>query len=1078
MSDSIKIIQDISLLYELSLSVGSSLDPEENCHNFLYTLISRKSLSFGAIWLNRTEPGGEKYCDLFYIYPHFQKANTTVTCSHYILDALAKKPYISISNRDPEFESLVHEKKVGTGSYCIFSMGDLGFLKIFAANRPEGFDKLEMAQLKQVVDKLAISLNGCFAHIHLKEETDKKMEAQKALAENENKLRRMIDSSLDAVGSVDTDGKLVEWNLQAEKMFGHTREEALGKLLVDLIIPERQREEVTNSVREYLQGDKTALVNHRYETTCIRKDGSEFLAEVSITGDKNYTNILFVGFIRDITEQRNAAKKMERDRLRMHTLISNLQAGILLVDSERRYVLVNQVFLDMYKIPGKPESLVGTDCSLTGEQSKHMFVDPEHFVNRLEETLKNRVMVENEVFKMKNGRVLERDYIPLFSGNEYQGHLWQYRDVTERENIQQAIRESEEKYRGILENMELGLLEVDLQENIIRANNTFCQMLGYQPAELIGKNTLDIFLPDSSQKIVRTRVKEREQGQSSVYELQFKRKNGELIWALVSGAPIKNAKGEIVGSIGIHFDMTSRKKMEHELAQAKLTADRARLAERQFITHMSHEIRTPINAVIGLTHLLYQTQPDPTQLEYLNGLRFSADSLLGIVDNILDISKIDAGEIEFEQRAFDLGYLIGALIQAFKFKASEKGIQIQESVDPAIKNLVIGDPTRINQILTNLLGNALKFTEKGSVKLYTRLLSERKKQYRVEFSVQDSGIGIPSDKLDSIFEYFKQGDIQINRKFGGTGLGLTIVKQLVEMQGGTIRVESQLGKGSNFIFVMSFGNSGIPAVKGLAVQSPVALPEKPLSGLRFLIVEDNLLNQKLTGKTLETWACTYEVANNGLEALEKTAKQQFDVILMDIHMPEMDGCETTLSIRKDKDNPNQHTPIIALTAAAMAEEKRKAMSVGMNGFLTKPIAPKMLQEQLLQAIAPKNNGFAQEIAPQKLDLRHLSELCNHDQNFVAQITQVFKVETPLALQELDSFARNKSWADAGKIAHKLKSNFAMFGLSDLRENAQLIEEQANNKVIDPARIDNLIRHLIQKSTAVLQHLGKQGDADN
>lgn len=528
MTDKIKIIQDISLLYELSLSVGSSLDPQEDCHRFLRTLISRKSLNFGSVWLNRVGAGGAAFCDLFYIHPNFREGKTSVAFSHFILQALATKPYLSISSQDPHFGAVMHEKKVGKGSYAIFKLGDLGFLKLFASNRPTGFDEMELAQLKQVVDKLKISLDGCFAHIQLKEETE----------------NRLV-----------------------------------------------------------------------------------------------------------------AAKKIEQSRVRMETLIANLQAGILLEDSERKIALVNQAFCDIFGIPVQPELLVNTDCSKAAEHSKHLFKDPEGFSNSIDEVLKNRVLLKSEVLFMVNGKVLERDYVPLFSGDEYQGHLWQYRDITERQNAQQAIQESEEKYRGVLENMELGLLEVDLEENILRTNNAFCQTLGYRTEELIGHKT-EKFLTEVSKKTIAARLEELKKGQPGVYELQVKRKDGTLIWLLVSGAPLKNPQGQTIGSIGIQFDLTERKKLEQELAEATMSADRARLAERQFITHMSHEIRTPINALIGMTHLLYETQPNETQKEYLNGLRFSADSLLGIVDNILDLSKIDAGEIEFEQKPFDLDYLL------------------------------------------------------------------------------------------------------------------------------------------------------------------------------------------------------------------------------------------------------------------------------------------------------------------------------------------------------------------------------------------------------------------------------------
>jgi signal transduction histidine kinase/DNA-binding response OmpR family regulator len=565
-----------------------------------------------------------------------------------------------------------------------------------------------------------------------------------------------------------------------------------------------------------------------------------------------------------------------------------------------------------------------------------------------------------------------------------------------------------------------------------------------------------------------------------VYEIQLRRKNGDLIWGLISGAPVRNAQGKVVGSIGIQFDLTERKKLETELAEAKLMADRARLAERQFLTHMSHEIRTPINAVIGMTHLLDESNPNPVQKEYLNSLRFSADSLLGIIDNILDLSKIDAGEIDFEQKNFDLAYLLKSLLQTFQFKIAEKDLRIIEKMDPAITNLVIGDPTRTNQILTNLLGNALKFTENGLISLTTRLLDSSDGSYHIEFRVHDTGIGIPQDKLHTIFEYFKQADVQISRKFGGTGLGLTIVKQLVEMQGGTIRVESQLGHGSDFIITMHFGNSGIPVTEqALIPELNQQTPDKRISGLHFLIVEDNLLNQKLFCKTLDSWGCSYMVANNGVEALAKTAEQRFDIILMDIHMPELDGCETTLIIRNDPRNPNRDVPIIALTAAAMPEEKRRAFEVGMNGFLTKPIAPKMLQAYLLRSIKdakPLETSTPEppvEEMHNQLDLSYLLDLSNGDLQFVQNIMEAFLVETPAVLQNLETLVKTEDWVQAAKLVHKLKPNLAMFGFKTLQEQAEIFETSVHNKSATAAQLNAMAKILIEQATATLPLLAAQ-----
>ena len=1072
-----QIIQDVSLLYELSLSVGNTLDPEENCYNFLRTLISRKSLNFGAIWLHQSPDFDPARCNLFFVYPRFRGAETSISCSPYILQELSTKSYFSVSSKSPHFDEIIHEKKVGKGAYAIFRLGNLGFLKLFASNRPNGFPEIEMAQLKQVVDKLKISLTGCFAHLQLKTETKNRIYAQKALEESENKLRRIIDSSLDAVISIDNQGNTIEWNAQAEKMFGYARAEAMCKNLEALIIPTRYSALYQEALREHLHvPHDTTASNKRYEINCIRKNQTIFPVELSIATDNNHT--LFVGFFKDITEQQKARKEIEQARNLMETMIANLQTGILLEDSSGRIALANKSFCDIFSITFEPQKLIGLDCKMAAEQSKNLFQDPDSFIQSTHDAIKNGMIVENEVLNMADGRIIERNFIPLFARHKFEGQLWQYRDITEREHNQKAILESEEKYRGVLENMALGLLEVDLEDTILRANNAFCQMVGYEPAELIGINAGNQFLTDSYKKIISERLDERKMDQASVYEIQMKRKNGELIWGLISGAPVKNSQGQIVGSIGIQFDLTDRKKLENELAEAKMIADRARLAERQFLTHMSHEIRTPINAVIGMTHLLDETKPNTVQKDYLNSLRFSADSLLGIIDNILDLSKIDAGEVEFEQKPFDLEYLVHSLVQTIHYRISKKDVEISCYVDPSIENVVIGDPTRLNQILTNLLGNATKFTEKGVISVSIKLLEKSDEQYLLEVRVHDSGIGIAADKLETIFEYFKQADVQINRKFGGTGLGLTIVKQLVEMQGGSIRVESELGVGSDFIFSLLMGNSGIPVLNHKILSDIDQLKSQKIKkNLHFLIVEDNLMNQKLICKTIETWECTFEVANNGLEALEKTAATRFDVILMDIHMPELDGCETTLAIRSNMNNPNQNVPIIALTAAAMSDEKRRAFEAGMNGFLTKPIAPKMLQEHILRSIRELSEPIETIVNTSKksslMDLGYLMEMSNGDTHFIGTIIDAFLAETPTALKNLEAFVHQQNWDQVYKLAHKMKPNFAMLGMHHLQEMTADLELFVKKTPVIESESASLAYSLISLAEKILPLLVQQ-----
>lgn len=1074
MTDQVKILQDISLLYELSLSIGNSYDPAENCSSFLRSLTSRKSLTFGSIWFYRDEASTpERVCDLFYTHPPFRQAKKSVPCNPYIQEKLREKPYFSVPSYSPHYQALVHEAKVAEGSYAIFSLQKLGYLKLFASNRPDGFDEIEMAQLKQVVDKLRVALEGCFARIELQKETEQRLIIQKAREDSEQKLRRIIDSSLDAVLSSDAEGITLEWNAQAEKMLGYTRQEVMGLRIRDLLIPVRHRQKFQQAFDAYVKASVGSVTIHRYEIKAVRKDGSEFLAELSVSADQTDKKGFFVGFVRDIEEQRRAKKEIEQARNQMETLISNLQTGILLENSHRQVALVNQFFCDIFEFGVPANSLIGKDCCQAAESVKHLFIDPANFIHEIKRIVEARELVENQILLLADGRVIERDFIPIWIEDRYEGNLWQYRDVTGRINTEQAIRESEEKYRGILENMELGLLEVDTKGNILRTNNSFCQLLGYRPEEIMGKSAWELLIPDTSKSVLVERRLKGKMDFPSVYEIQMQHKNGNLVWGLVSSAPVKDAEGEIVGYLGIQYDLTERKKLEYELAQAKITADRARLAERKFLAHMSHEIRTPINAVIGLSHLLDTSLPDGLQQEYLKSLRFSANTLLGLIDNILDLSKIDAGEISFEQKPFDLVTLLKSLLTSIQFKLGQQTIQIFEELDPGLNTQVLGDATRINQIFSNLLENAAKFTEKGYIRLTTRVLKHTPEAYELEFRVEDTGMGIPANKHKTVFEYFKQADTQIKHKFGGTGLGLTIVKQLVEMQGGTIRVESAPGLGTVFILHMQFADTGIPLAKpNSSLEKAVRKNKERIGGVHFLIVEDNLINQTLICKTVENWGCSFEVANNGLEALSKTAKKRFDVILMDINMPEIDGCTTTLAIRKDDYNPNQHVPILALTAAAMSDDKRRAFEAGMNDFLTKPISPDQLQERILHALeeTPPTAASSLTDTPPLFNLHYLLEMSGGDQDFVREIIQTFWAQMPPLLAQIQQSAQQQDWDNCGKIAHQIKPSLHLMGLQKAGLLARQIEQMGKEELINSIEISQYIAQLCTDVARVLPAL--------
>ena len=411
---------------------------------------------------------------------------------------------------------------------------------------------------------------------------------------------------------------------------------------------------------------------------------------------------------------------------------------------------------------------------------------------------------------------------------------------------------------------------------------------------------------------------------SNFYELSFN--------------PIIDEFGNVSGVAVYGQDFTEKKKVEREILESKFEAERTAKAKSEFLSNMSHEIRTPMNAIIGLSELLLKESLTDKQLENLKSIKYSADNLLVIINDILDFSKIESGKIEFESINFDLFSKVQEIRKTFIFKAEEKGIGLKFHVDERISQFVIGDPFRLNQILLNLLSNALKFTKEGTVSLIVDLVSEDEENVEIKFNVIDTGIGIPKDKLASVFESYTQAYTDITRRFGGTGLGLAITRELVTMQNGQINIESEPGKGSTFSVMLQF-QKGI-AENQATVDEQIAemLEKRDFDGMSVLLVEDNVMNQFVAHQVLELWNIKVDFENDGLEATDKLKINDYALVLMDLQMPVMSGYQATAFIR-DKTNKlrNPEIPIIALTADAFPETKKKVMEEGMNDFVTKPL---------------------------------------------------------------------------------------------------------------------------------------------
>ncbi len=748
-------------------------------------------------------------------------------------------------------------------------------------------------------------------------------------------------------------------------------------------------------------------------------------------------------------------RALQTSQTRLAALISNLHSGILVEDELHRIVLVNQMFCDMFNLSLSPNELVGMNYAQFSEKFKDLFEDSNTFNQRLKTILKRKKSVVNEKLPLRDGRVLERDYVPILLDGQYNGHLWQYSDVTKEHYDQENLQRSEEKYRGIIENMELGLLEVDNQGLIIRSYPRFCAMTGYKEAELIGKNAFYVLIPPEYYAILEQQAIDRSKGIGNVYEVELIKKDGSRIWVLISGAPIFDLDGSIVGSIGIHYDITYQKNLQTELEEARERAEEAQKAEKQFLANMSHEIRTPLNAIIGMAHLLYDTHPTAEQKEYLSVLKNSAEILRGLISDVLDLSKIRSGNFEIQNNEFDLASLVGAMVKTFQMCHEDKALEVELKLDPGLQNFVIGDDLMLNQILINLIGNAEKFTQKGKITVSVRIKSKSKNRINVEFKIADTGIGIPKEKHDLVFKSFRQVDGDIKRKFGGTGLGLAITKQLVEMQGGSIRLKSQLGKGTTFTFNVFYQETD----KKITQEERAISEEERLdvAGYRVLVVEDNHMNRKYISTLLTKWQVDYQMAHDGLEGFELACHEPFDLILMDIQMPEMDGYEATNAIRGTV-GLNQETPIIALTASAMVSQKDKALLAGMNDYLSKPFKPSQLFEKLKLFYSEKQEKIKEMpihteggetgtsatsfVFNQRLDTALLTEFYGDDLSYARDMFDIFLTTVMPEYAMLKEQVVAENTPEVGRLAHKLKPTFAMVGLPDLELKMEAIEHSA------------------------------------
>jgi two-component system, chemotaxis family, CheB/CheR fusion protein len=439
-------------------------------------------------------------------------------------------------------------------------------------------------------------------------------------------------------------------------------------------------------------------------------------------------------------------------------------------------------------------------------------------------------------------------------------------------------------------------------------------------------------------------------------EIIIERADGTRSIAMVYPQPEFNSLGEITGAINMGFDITEQVKIKNELIEAKDNAEiKTQIAEdavkakQQFLSNMSHEIRTPMNAIVGFTNVVLKTQLTENQKEYLNAIKISGDALLILINDILDLAKVDSGKMTFEQTPFNLTASIDIMIQLFETKIMEKNLELHKEYDETISQILIGDPMRLRQIILNLISNAVKFTRQGKITMAVRKLNEDSEKVTIEFTITDTGIGIAKNKLGNIFNHFEQASKETTSSYGGTGLGLAIVKQLVELQGGTIIIRSELGQGSTFGFILKFDKEEPKNISENELESNQnsTFINDEITNIKVLVVEDMALNQLLIKIILADFNFEVEIAENGKIAIELLLMNTYDIILMDLQMPEMNGFEATAYIRNEL---KSDIPIIALTADVTTVDVDKCLAVGMNDYISKPIDEKLLYSKMVKGL--------------------------------------------------------------------------------------------------------------------------------
>ncbi|HUY33783.1 MAG TPA: PAS domain S-box protein [Pirellulales bacterium] len=1016
----------------------------------------------------------------------------------------------------------------------------------------------------------------CLALVH-REQADRRAE------EAESLKNAILDSSLDPIIAVNHEGLITEFNQAAEKTFGYARAAVLGAKPDEILFSTSGSGGEPERVERHVAAAEGSMLGRRMEVTAVRADGRTFPAEMAMTISRTNGLPLFTFFLRDIGERKRVEQAVRDSEALYHSLVESLPMNVLRKDLEGRFTFANRLFCETLGAPF--DQIVGkTDFDFyeAGLAEKYRRDD-------------QQVLAAGKVFETIEehaGPGGGKLYVQVLKspvcdsqGRQVgvQGMFW---DVTAKKQTEEALRQSEQRLQSILDNASAVIYVKTIDGRYVLVNRSFESLFHRARLEVVGKTDADLFPRELAEAFRANDQQVLAAGTALQFEEVAPHDDGRHTY-LSTKFLLYDAVGVPHLLCGISTDITERKRAEIELRKAKEAAEAANRAKSAFLANMSHEIRTPMNGIIGMTDIVLDTLLVPEQREYLELVKESADSLLTVINDVLDFSKVEAGKLDLETIAFGLRDHLGDTMKTLALRAHDKQLELACHVAPDVPDALLGDPGRLRQVIVNLVGNAVKFTEQGEVVVDVGLESLAGPAVVLHFSIVDTGIGIPPDKLAAIFGAFEQADSSTTRKYGGTGLGLTISSKLVELMGGRIWVESEPGRGSKFHFTTRLTpidavptpappadaaalealrvlvvddnatnrrillemlsnwrmrpvavdggraalaamrdavragqafplvllDANMPDLDGFALADEIhqhvelagatimmltsgdrpgdmarcqqlgiaahlmkpikqselldsimavlgaqhaaagrAAAEEPAATasrqLRVLLAEDSLVNQKLAVHLLQKWGHTIRVANNGKEAIAAVQAGGFDVVLMDVQMPEVDGLTATGEIRRWERTAGGHLPIVAMTAHAMIGDRERCLASGMDHYISKPVRARELLAVIEQVIAGGTRPAApssaaagsQEPAADVLDWAAALDRLQGDRELLEELVEVFRGECPKLLTQVrDAVAAS----DAGKLklaAHTLKGAVSNFAARDAVEAARLLEQ--------------------------------------